>query len=106
MVISLAGLLLMQAQPLFSRDDYPAEALRRHEQGTVEVDLLITPQGRVGGCSIVVSSGSPSLDQGTCELLAKRARYHPSTDDQGKPVEGHDHAKIRWVLPKGSHNSR
>jgi len=100
MITSIISLLLIQVQPIFSRDDYPAEALRRGLEGTVEVDIIVTPQGRVGSCSVVVSSGSTSLDQGTCDLITRRARYSPAKDEQGNPIEGRDHTKIRWVLPK------
>ena len=99
MPVFTIGLLLIQAQPLFSRDDYPAEALRKRQEGTVEVDILVTKEGRVGACQVVVSSGSPSLDQGTCDLIMRRARYTPATDDQGDPIEGKDHTKVRWKIP-------
>jgi hypothetical protein len=29
----------------------------------------------------------------------RRARYTPATDDQGDPIEGKDHTKVRWKLP-------
>ena len=47
-------------------------------------DLLINPSGGVETCSIVLSSGSPSLDQATCALLHKRARFTPAKDATGR----------------------
>jgi protein TonB len=42
---------------------YPGEALRRGEQGTVGIDLLMGPDGRVRAVRLLRSSGHPELDQ-------------------------------------------
>jgi len=71
---------------LFSANDYPAEAQRNNEQGTVQVDLAIDTRGVVDSCTIVRSSGHASLDQATCSILQRRARFAPAHDANGVPV--------------------
>lgn len=86
--------------PLFSTDDYPMEAIYREEQGTVAFRLSISRRGRVAGCEIVRSSGSRALDAATCNILAKRARFVPARDAEGKRTTDEYSGRIRWVLPE------
>jgi len=49
---------------MLTRDQhYPAGALKRGEQGTVGIDLLMGPDGRVRAVRLLRSSGHPELDQ-------------------------------------------
>ena len=82
----------------FSDDDYPAEARRRNEQGRVQIRLKIDPLGVVRGCSIISSSGSVALDDATCTLAKRRARFVPARDADGRPVWGSWTSAIRWQL--------
>ena len=84
----------------FSIDDYPARALHDREQGTVGVNLVIGPDGRIGGCTIADSSGSRALDEATCRILRSRARYTPARDSAGNPVSGRDYGRVTWRLPR------
>lgn len=83
---------------LISQDDYPVEALRRGEQGTVGVRLDIDSAGRVSACTVTQSSASASLDEGTCALLQKRARFIPARDANGRPTTDSVTTKISWRL--------
>ncbi|HEY6049197.1 MAG TPA: energy transducer TonB, partial [Sphingomicrobium sp.] len=71
---------------VFSSDDYPAEAQRNNEQGTVQASLEISPEGRVSSCTIIRSSGHASLDNATCAILKHRAAFTPARDADGKAV--------------------
>jgi protein TonB len=71
---------------VFSTDDYPADALARGEQGTVLAQLTVDADGRVSGCAIVRSSGSRSLDDATCSIVERRARFDPARDAEGRAV--------------------
>ena len=84
---------------LFSTDDYPADAIRKEQQGLVSYRATVGIDGRVSQCEIVVSSGSASLDKATCQIIQRRARFSPARDQQGAPVEDHFDGRIRWVLP-------
>src|SRR5687767_4629825 len=60
---------------LISNEDYPAEALRNEQEGTVGFRLHVGADGRVTKCNITSSSGHVSLDSATCQLLTARARF-------------------------------
>jgi len=82
--------------------DYPVAALRANEQGTTGFTLRVDKEGRVSGCTIKTSSGSPSLDEATCSMVTRRARFRPAADSEGRPKEGDYSNRVRWVLPLGS----
>jgi protein TonB len=84
---------------LFSTDDYPQSAIRNEEQGTTAVRLTIGPDGRVSDCSITQSSGSSALDNATCSILRRRARFTPAKDQAGNPISDTYSQRIRWELP-------
>lgn len=81
-----------------SNDDYPAEALRNHEEGIVGFRLHIGPDGLPHGCVITSSSGFPSLDSKTCELLVSRARYTPARNNLGQPTDDYDEGRMTWRI--------
>ncbi|MEO7409993.1 MAG: energy transducer TonB [Sphingomicrobium sp.] len=84
---------------LLRADDYPAEAIRLGQQGTVRVRLKVSAEGRVMACSII-QSASPSLDRTTCRILSERARFRPATGTNGVAIESEFEAPpIHWVLP-------
>ncbi|MEA3038236.1 MAG: periplasmic protein TonB [Sphingomonadales bacterium] len=81
--------------------DYPAEAIRREEQGVTRFRLTVSPDGRVADCSVTGSSGSSALDAATCRLMKSRARFSPARDSDGKPTTDTVANAIKWVLPEG-----
>jgi periplasmic protein TonB len=83
----------------FSTDDYPPSALRNEEQGTTAVRLTVGPDGRVSDCTITSSSGSATLDNATCNILKRRARFNPAKDQAGNPISDSTTARIRWEVP-------
>ncbi len=82
-----------------SRDDYPASAMSRGEQGTVRFGLDSGPDGRVTGCTIVISSGSSALDNVTCRIMRSRARFTPARDARGQAVGDAGRGSLAWFLP-------
>jgi protein TonB len=81
-------------------NDYPSRALREEREGTTGFSLTVGPDGRVTNCEITSSSGSPDLDQATCDNLRRRARFNPATDGEGQPTSGSYSSRTRWVIPK------
>jgi TonB family protein len=71
---------------LFDPGDYPAEALQRHQEGSVRFLLLVNEAGRVSGCHVLQPSGVPVLDAMGCQVLRKRATFTPARDAAGKAV--------------------
>jgi protein TonB len=70
----------------FRVEDYPTDAMRRNERGFVTVRFQILPNGRVGECSVIRTSGHKRLDRVPCRLLEKRARFKPAKDAGGAAV--------------------
>jgi protein TonB len=88
-----------EMRTLFSADDYPAEAQRRGEEGTVQAELAVDSSGRVTACTILRSSGSASLDSATCRVLQRRARFTPARDADGNPrADRVTTPPIKWQL--------
>ena len=81
-----------------TNDDYPPDAMRRGEQGTVGVAFVVDARGHVRDCAIERSSGSPILDTTTCTLIEQRARYTPARDGTGRAAESRKTLRFRWVL--------
>jgi protein TonB len=79
--------------------DYPAEALRLHQEGKVEVTLRINELGRGTACTVTRSSGAPSLDEATCRLMIDRARWEPARDEHGRPAPDVVKTSVDWRLP-------
>lgn len=80
-------------------DDYPAEALRQDQSGTVGFRLLIGSKGEVTGCEVTSSSGSSVLDQASCSLLSARAKFKPALDASGKPIASQFNSRFTWKIP-------
>jgi len=86
-------------QSYVSPDDYPAAAVGTGAHGIVRFVLTIDPSGRVIGCNITQSSGSPVLDAATCNIMRRRARYTPAMDSNGNPTAGTIEQQIEWNVP-------
>lgn len=87
---------------LFSDTDYPASAVRNHEQGSVAFRLRVGADGRPSGCSVTGSSGSSILDTTTCALLMERARFEPARDGRGRATTDEFNGRIVWRMPAPS----
>lgn len=83
-----------------TNDDYPPSAQRDGAQGTTGFSLTVGPDGRVTGCSVTSSSGSSILDDTTCRLVTRRARFNPGKDTTGAAVGGQFSSRIRWQIPE------
>lgn len=81
-------------------NDYPSRALRDEIEGVVRFVVQVDEAGRVVGCAITGSSGSPDLDAATCSLMQRRARFNPATDANGTPVPGSWSSSVRWQIPR------
>ncbi len=82
-----------------TNDDYPAPAMRARQQGVVEFTLDVDADGCATACRIDRSSGYPILDNTTCSLLVRRARFRPAEDDKGRPIPATWSSQFKWVLP-------
>jgi TonB family protein len=78
------------------RADYPAESLRKKEQGKVEMSFAIGRDGRVSGCRADTSSGFAKLDKLACDLVEQRFQYWPALGADGSPVESRGTYSVDW----------
>ncbi|WP_380873521.1 energy transducer TonB [Sphingomonas sp. DBB INV C78] len=78
--------------------DYPELSVKRGESGTTETIVEIDEAGKVSGCWVSYSSGSPRLDQQSCNLMLTRSRYSPATY-KGKPVRAVGVRDVVWAKP-------
>lgn len=83
----------------FSNDDYPPEARRANQQGTVSITLTVDPTGKAVKCDVDLTSGFPALDSMTCEVALKRSRFTPARTASGQAVAStYRIPGIRWQL--------
>ena len=82
-----------------TESDYRTIWINREWTGTARFSLEINASGRVTGCEITRSTGHNALDNATCQLIAKRARFRPATDASGQAVASTYSNAISWELP-------
>lgn len=68
------------------QSNYPTRAVREEREGRVGVRVTIDGEGRVSGCTVTSSSGSPDLDAAACDGMARYARFNPAQDSAGNPI--------------------
>jgi len=80
------------------QENYPASAMRAEKQGRVGVRVTIGPDGKVTGCTVTSSSGTPDLDTAACSGMQRYAQYEPALDDAGNPTTGTASTSIVYRL--------
>ncbi|WP_343613565.1 TonB family protein [Novosphingobium sp.] len=83
-----------------SAEDYPSLDLNSGHEGTTRFSLTIGADGRVSSCTVTSSSGWPGLDNATCKLITRRAKFSPALDESGQPTAGGFASAVRWVVPR------
>ena len=83
-----------------SDNDYPVTALRRHETGRSGFVLAIDSTGTPTSCQITQTSDYAVLDQTTCSVMMRRARFRPALDVDGKPTAGSWRSSVNWAIPQ------
>lgn len=74
--------------------DLPRDA-RRLPSVRVGLAFEVQPNGHVGSCSVIRSSGFPELDQRVCGLIRTRYRFNPAHNMAGDPVtEGEEEDEV------------
>lgn len=76
---------------------YPMSARRLNQQGTVRLSLTVSPDGNVSDISVIVSSGTPALDDVALAWVKSHWRYKPATKD-GHAVAATVHAIVIFDL--------
>jgi periplasmic protein TonB len=68
-----------------SQPPYPPEMIRRGQEGVVDVQVYVNPNGRVAEARIFKSSGFSAFDRSTLEEARRKWRFQPATRD-GVPI--------------------
>lgn len=77
----------------FPADSYPAAAKQRGAQGRSVVVLTVSAEGRASACRVVVKA-DPALDETTCRLGMRNARYEASPGKSDRFAV----LAVRWEL--------
>lgn len=81
--------------------DYKSSWINRGWAGNAGFRLQIGANGRVEGCQITRSTGFAALDEATCALVTRRARFDPARNGAGEKVSGSYSSSVRWQIPEG-----
>ena len=79
------------------RPEYPLPSLRRHEEGTVLLTVVIEADGAVAAVSLKRSSGHPLLDRAALEVVRHRWAFDPARIG-GRPVSSTRDVPLRFSL--------
>lgn len=103
-ILAVAPILLAAASPptwgprwAISTDDYPPGARRANRQGTTRYVVAVDKSGAPTNCTIIKSSGHQDLDDKTCQLVMKRAKFIPARDDAGDAAPGIIRHLVVWT---------
>lgn len=86
-------------EALFSSADYPRWEIEDAKEGVTGFSVEVGPDGRVGNCTVISSSGSDVLDIATCRILHTRARYTPARDADGDAAGDVVRGRVVWKMP-------
>lgn len=75
-------------------EDFPSAA--NNKQGATRFVLAIDATGRAYRCDVTQSSGVALLDQHTCALMLRRAKFEPATDQTGAAVPSEWSRTVDW----------
>jgi periplasmic protein TonB len=76
---------------------YPTISQRLGEQGTSQIQVSISTEGRVTDCKVIKSSGSERLDNAACSYVQGHWRWEPPTRE-GKAVDAKTDVSVVWNL--------
>ena len=80
-----------------SQPDYPPQSRRMGQQGSVILQVLVDPDGRVVDSKLVQTSGSQVLEEAALSGVKTNYRFVPGTVD-GKPQQMWFTIKFNWKL--------
>ena len=80
-------------------DDYKTSWINREYTGTARFRLKIAANGSVENCTLQGSTGHAALDEATCRLITRRARFTPAKLSDGSTTAGTYTGSIVWRLP-------
>jgi TonB family protein len=76
----------IRARPRLNTLRYEAEYPTTDRTGTLQLVLTVTPQGRVAGCRISLSSNSAEIDRTFCAFATGQFTFEPARNAKGTAV--------------------
>lgn len=73
----------------FSQPAYPPIDVRQGNEGSVEMEIYVLPNGRIGDVRVLKSAGSATLDQSAIDEAKRRWRMLPATQDGVPTAQWH-----------------
>jgi len=104
MIFALASLLAMQPvgqkghSDWIKPDDYPVAALNGRESGYVGFSVLVAPDGKAEKCDVTSPSAFADLNDLSCSLVMRRARFTPAIGADGQPAYGLFRSWASWLV--------
>ena len=83
-----------------SDNDYRPLWVRQEMTGRARFRLEIAANGKVTGCEVTGSTGHAALDEATCDLITRRAKFEPARDRDGEATGGVYNGAVEWRLPR------
>jgi periplasmic protein TonB len=80
-----------------SKPEYSARMIREGNQGTIEVEVFVQPDGRVADARVVKSTGYAELDLAAIAEAKRNWRLIPATQD-GKPIAQWHRLRVTFKL--------
>lgn len=78
--------------------EYPASAIRRSQEGTVQLLIHVLPNGRVGDVKINRSSGFPVLDAAAMRKARAAWRFLPAASGGGQLIAAWGTLDVKFQL--------
>ncbi|MBD3728941.1 MAG: TonB family protein [Sphingomonadales bacterium] len=82
-----------------TQSDYRSRWINEDMAGTTSFRVEVGTDGRVQSCTITKSSGHAALDQATCDLVTRRAKFKPAKNQFGELSSGTYASSVRWQIP-------
>lgn len=79
-------------------DAYPAKSRELKEEGTVHYRVEVNAKGQLESCQVIRSSGFERLDDATCRLMVRAARFDVRKDEKGRGKRYAHEGKVVWKL--------
>jgi hypothetical protein len=71
----------------FTSFDFPDAAIRKEMNGRTEIRLTVDDHGQPLDCFPLKSTPDPVFARTSCNVMLKRAHFHPASDIDGKPIK-------------------
>jgi hypothetical protein len=77
---------VMDAQKLFTSDDYPYAAWQAAKEDNLDVWLNIDAQGGIASCRVISDFATPEINGAICAMVRRKERFVPARTKDGTPV--------------------